>query len=109
MIKAAKIKRHNGPKMRLPACRTLSLLFLMILPNVEVDVTLLQPLEDVPHLEVDPVDGVADVLEHALVGHEEVAVFEAGLAAAGEEEEQRHTRAVGRATALPRGFQMHGI
>lgn len=35
------------------------------------------------YLEVDPVDGVADVLKHALVGHEEVAVFEASLAAAG--------------------------
>lgn len=63
-------------------------------------------MEDQAHLEVDPVYGVADVLEHALVGHEEVAVLEARLAAAGEEEEQRHTRAVGRATALARGFQM---
>ena len=42
------------------------------------------------YLEVDPVDGVADVLEHALVGHEEVAIFEAGFTAGGEE--QRHTR-----------------
>lgn len=42
------------------------------------------------HLEVDPVDGIADVLEHALVGHEEVSIFEAGFTAGGEE--QRHTR-----------------
>ena len=31
------------------------------------------------HLEVDPVDGVADVLEHALIGHEKVTIFEASL------------------------------
>lgn len=42
------------------------------------------------HLEVDPVDGVADVLEHALVGHEEVAILKASFTAGGEE--QRHTR-----------------
>lgn len=41
-------------------------------------------------LEVDPVDGVADILEHALIGHEEVAIFEASFTAGGEE--QRHTR-----------------
>lgn len=35
------------------------------------------------HLEVDPVHAVPDVLEHALKGHEEVAVFEARLTAAG--------------------------
>ncbi len=45
----------------------------------------------VSYLEVDPVDGVTDVLEHALIGHEEVAIFEAGFTAGGEE--QRHTRA----------------
>lgn len=39
---------------------------------------------------MDPVDSVADILEHALIGHEEVAVLEAGFAAAGEE--QRHTQ-----------------
>lgn len=33
------------------------------------------------YLEVDPVDGVADVLEHALEGHEEVAIFKASLTA----------------------------
>lgn len=54
---------------------------------------------------MNPVNSVTDVLEHALVGHEEVTVFEAGLTAVGEEEEQRHTRAVGRATVLPRGFK----
>lgn len=30
---------------------------------------------------MDPVDGVADVLEHALEGHEEVAIFKASLTA----------------------------
>lgn len=47
-------------------------------------------LQRAPHLEVDPVDGVADVLEHALIGHEEVAILEAGFTAGGGE--QRHTR-----------------
>lgn len=37
------------------------------------------------HLEVDPVHGVPDVLEHALKGHEEVAIFEARLTTAGRE------------------------
>lgn len=39
---------------------------------------------------MDPVDSVADILEHALIGHEEVAVLEAGFAAEGEE--QRDTQ-----------------
>lgn len=43
------------------------------------------------HLEVDPVDGVADVLEHALIGHEEVAIFEAAFTAGGEEQRQTRT------------------
>lgn len=38
------------------------------------------------YLEVDPVHSVADVLEHTLVGHEEVAVLEARFTAAGEEQ-----------------------
>lgn len=38
------------------------------------------------YLEVDPVDSVADVLEHTLVGHEEVAVLEARFTAGGEEQ-----------------------
>lgn len=38
---------------------------------------------------MDPVDGVADILEHALIGHEKVAIFEASFTAEGEE--QRHT------------------
>lgn len=42
-----------------------------------------------PNLEVDPVHAVPDVLEHALVGHEEVAVFEASLTAAGEGRDER--------------------
>lgn len=33
-------------------------------------------------LEVNPVHTIADILEHALVGHEKVAVFEAGLTTA---------------------------
>lgn len=37
------------------------------------------------HLEVDPVHAVPHVLEHALKGHEEVAVFEARLTTAGRE------------------------
>lgn len=31
---------------------------------------------------MNPVHGVSDILEHALVGHEQVAIFEASLAAA---------------------------
>lgn len=42
------------------------------------------------YLEVDPVDSVPDILEHALIGHEEVAVLEASFTAAGEE--QRDTQ-----------------
>lgn len=41
------------------------------------------------HLEVDPVHAVPDVLEHALIGHEEVAIFEASLTAAGEGQDMR--------------------
>lgn len=35
------------------------------------------------YLEVDPVHSISDVLEHALVGHEEVPVFEPSLTATG--------------------------
>lgn len=42
------------------------------------------------YLEVDPVNSVTDVLEHALIGHEEVAVLEASFTAGGEE--QRDTQ-----------------
>lgn len=42
-----------------------------------------------PHLEVDPVHAIPHVLEHALIGHEEVAIFEASLTAACEGEELR--------------------
>ena len=31
------------------------------------------------HLDMDPVHGVADILEHALVGHEQISIFEASL------------------------------
>lgn len=55
------------------------------------------------YLEVDPVDGIADVLEHALVGHEEVAVFEASFTA--EEEEQRHTQPSDGPHLYPRLFK----
>lgn len=44
----------------------------------------------VSYLEVDPVNSVTDILEHALIGHEEVAVLEASFTAAGEE--QRDTQ-----------------
>lgn len=33
-------------------------------------------------LEVNPVHAIADILEHALVGHEKVTVFEASLTTA---------------------------
>lgn len=42
------------------------------------------------YLEVDPVNSVTDILEHALIGHEEVAVLEASFTAGGEE--QRDTQ-----------------
>lgn len=42
------------------------------------------------YLEVDPVNSVTDILEHALIGHEEVAILEASFTATGEE--QRDTQ-----------------
>jgi len=53
---------------------------------------------------VDPVDGIADVLEHALEGHEEVSILEAPLTAEREEGRDTHRRtAVGDATTLQSG------
>lgn len=52
------------------------------------------------YLEMNPVNGITDILEHALVGHEEVAVFEAGVAADGKE--QRDTQPSDR----PRFYRM---
>lgn len=46
--------------------------------------------EKARYLEVDPVNSVSDILEHTLVGHEEVAVLEASFTAGGEE--QRDTQ-----------------
>lgn len=56
-------------------------------PSVSTDVNLLAAVEGRgwTHLEVDPVHAVPHVLEHALKGHEEVAVFEARLTTAGRE------------------------
>lgn len=39
---------------------------------------------------MDPVNSIADILEHALIGHEEVAMLEASFTAEGEE--QRDTQ-----------------
>lgn len=48
------------------------------------------------YLEVDPVDSIADVLEHALVGHEEVAVFETSFTAEGGSKDTHvHSRRTG--------------
>lgn len=53
---------------------------------------------------MDPVDGIADVLEHALEGHEEVSILEAPLTAEREEGRDTHRRtAVGDATTLQSG------
>lgn len=38
------------------------------------------------YLEMNPVDTVSDVLEHALVGHEKVTIFEASLTTNGDSE-----------------------
>lgn len=88
MIKAAKITSHNKPKT-LPGCSTLVSALFFSPRKSRLEVASPQPPEDVADLEVNPVDGVADILEHALVGHEEVAVFEASLAAAGVGGEER--------------------
>lgn len=57
------------------------------------------------YLEVNPVHRVPNVLEHALVGHEEVAVLEARFTARGGGGKRDMRTAVGQAISLQRVFK----